>query len=199
MSDIETDLPRVKKVKVGKSEKTEKPKAKKEKSPKKEKAKPSKAAKKETKSAKKEAKKEKKAAKSSAKAASKAKGGKSAGNADAIVKALSSGLTKKPEAGKVVYTEAKTVETGLVAAALTSFNKKYSDKAIASVNHENAEIKKGLKSILTKNAAGLRSDILATKGKKIANLILGASKKAATGKLDAATYKEISAKISEIL
>lgn len=202
MSDIASDLPKVKKVKV----KTEKPK-KEEKAKGKSKPKSEKPSKKE---AKKEAKKEKKAKKSAvpakeknAKTAkpskpSKAPKGKEA-TADSISAALVSGLTKKPEAGKVDYADAKSVEVGLISSTVSAFSKKYSDKAISAVDHENDLIKKGLKGILANAASGLRADLLTAKSKKISGLILAASKKASSGKLDAAGYKETVSKIADAI
>lgn len=225
MADIDSDLPRVKKVKIkgdkpekaapAKSEKKDKKekkaeKPKKEKAPKKgkekaekpkkeKKEKPAKAAKASKKEAKAAAKTAAKAAKPAKPAKGAAKGGAVKGSADQIANALVVALTKKVEPVKLDVTNAKSVETNLIVATVSAVQKKYSDRVIASVNHENDLIKKGLKGILTKNASGLRNDILASKSKKIGGIIFGAIKASVSGKLDAAGYKAAVAKINEAL
>lgn len=202
MSDIATDLPKLKTniLNGAKSEKA-KPAAKKASAPKAKKAEP---AKKETKTASpkasakvkakataKPAKSEKASAKTEKKAPAKAS---AAITAEAVVSKISKLVSGgKVEAVKTVdYASSKSVVEGLATKAAIVLTKTFSDKAIAAVSHENSDITKAVKAVLVKNAASVRNEVVAKAAKKYAAAIVKAAKAADAGKLTAADYRAVS-------
>jgi len=208
MDAVETDLPKVKKVKVP-ATKTEakatvktngsKAPAKPAKAAATKNAKPAKAkADKAAKPAKAEAKAPKgKAAASTKTAAAKpakpAKGGKKAPiTAESIAAQISKTVAAgKAETVKVDYADSKSVVAGLVAKASTVLLRAYSDKNVSAVTHGDNDIAKAAKEILAKNASAVRATVVAKHSKKMAGPIVKAAKAADAGKLSATDYRAI--------
>lgn len=210
MSDIETDLPKVKKPVV--KTKAEKPSKKEAKSatskPSKKdakeaakatKAKAEKTSKKESKADKKNSKKEAKvAAKASKKDAKAAKPAKNAKTkvAQISVDAISANIANymagaKQSSTKVEYDSAKSVIDGLSYKASSILLRAYSDKNLSAITHGDSAVAKAAKSVLAKNAAAIRSEVTAKHVKKFAGQIVKAAKAAESGKLTAADYRGV--------
>jgi uncharacterized protein with gpF-like domain len=210
MSDIETDLPKVKKPVVKtKAEKPSKKDAKKDakaatskpskKDAKAAKAKAEKPSKKEAKAAKKDSKKGAKvAAKTSKKEAKATKPAKAAKTkvAQISVDAISANIANymagaKQDSAKVEYDSAKSVIDGLSYKASSILLRAYSDKNLSAITHGDSAVAKAAKSVLAKNAAAIRSEATAKHVKKFAGQIVKAAKAAESGKLTAADYRGV--------
>jgi RNA polymerase primary sigma factor len=208
MSDIETDLPKVKKP-VVKSKSKAKPEEKATKSAKtaktKHEAKSEKTAKptKKVKADKTPAKSVKapaKSVKAPAKPSKAAKTGKSStkpGKATAItVDSVSASIANymagaKPSTAKVEYDSAKSVMDGLSYKAASILLRAYSDKNLSSVTHGDSAVAKAAKALLVKNATAIRSEASAKHVKKMAGQIVKAAKSAESGKLTASDYRAV--------
>lgn len=198
MTDIVTDLPKVKpsvKTTTSKSKPTAKVKVSTEKKPG---AKTVKAVKKDVKSVKADAKPSKsndakKPAKSTGekKPVAKAKGG--AITVDSIINNIANHIAKgKVEAvSGIDYTSGKSVAEGLTAKAAGILLKAYSDKSIAAITHGDAAVAKAAKEVLIKNAKVIRSVAITKYTKKFAGIIIKNSKLADAGKLKAADYRAV--------
>ncbi len=205
MSDIETDLPKVKKPVVKtKAEKPSKKDTKKDakaatSKPSKKDAKAEKPSKKEAKVAKKDSKKEAKvaakASKKDAKAAKPAKNAKTKA-AQISVDAISANIANymagaKQGSTKVEYDSAKSVIDGLSYKASLILLRAYSDKNLSAITHGDSAVAKAAKSVLAKNAAAIRSEATAKHVKKFAGQIVKAAKAAESGKLTATDYRGV--------
>lgn len=106
-----------------------------------------------------------------------------------ITKLVASGKVEAPKG--VDYASDSSVVAALTAKAATVLLKAYSDKNVASITHADTAVAKAAKELLTKNASALRNAAVAPHAKKFAGQIVKVSKDAASGKLNAAAFKQV--------
>ncbi|QIG74855.1 hypothetical protein [Rhizobium phage RHph_N46] len=106
-----------------------------------------------------------------------------------IAKLVASGKVEAPKG--VDYASDKSVVDALSAKAATVLLKAYSDKNVAAITHADNLVAKAAKAVLTKNAAAIRNEAVASHAKKFAGQIVKVSKDASAGKLNAAAFKQV--------
>lgn len=199
MSDIETDLPKVKKPVVKKAEKKDKTPAKaasKEKPKAVKSSKPSKPAKPVKADAKKAPAKKAAKVEKTAKAPAKKSGKATPNTVDAVSTTIHNYMQgAKPSSTKVDYSSEQSVIDNLAYKASTILLRAYSDKNIAAVTHGDSAVAKAAKAVMAKNAAAIRAEATAKHVKKMAGQIVKAAKSAAAGKLTASDYRAIAFEI----